>query len=325
MRKVLDCGVLLAPGHEDDMREWVALHRGGLPRIRLHLVPLAPLAAAAQDAPAPAPPDPLRATPDTSQDVQALARLAVSLRRYDSCILPVAPSSVAWARMALSQAGALLTTPILLLMNGMKAPAIEDLLGLGAADFMAQPACLESMRVRLGRLGRPLLWRQALQAGVQEPPADYHAAGSGSAALRDAARPRVSADVLEDALAGVLEWDGYSRRSPRQDIRHDLRQDIRHDDRRNLRLNPQPDPQPDPRRDPRHPSAQESFRLAKARVVDGFERDYICRALSRHGGNVAQAARACAKHRRAFWALMQKHGIEAAPYRHAAHVRRLLG
>lgn len=302
MRKVLDCGVLLAPGHEDDMREWVALHRGGLPRIRLHLVPLASVAAAAQDAPAPAP-------PDTSQDVQALARLAVSLRRYDSCILPVAPSSVAWARMALSQAGALLTTPILLLMDGMKAPAIEDLLGLGAADFIAQPACLESMRVRLGRLGRPLLWRQALRAGVQEPPADYHAAGSGVAALRDAARPRVSLDVLEDALAGVRDWEGHSRRGPKQGARQDVRQV----------------PWPDPLRDPRHPPAQESFRLAKARVVDGFERDYICRALSRHGGNVAQAARACAKHRRAFWALMQKHGIEAAPYRHAAHVRRVLG
>lgn len=302
MRKVLDCGVLLAPGHEDDMREWVALHRGGLPRIRLHLVPLASVAAAAQDAPAPAAPDP-------SQDVQALARLAVSLRRYDSCILPVAPSSVAWARMALSQAGALLTTPILLLMDGMKAPAIEDLLGLGAADFIAQPACLESMRVRLGRLGRPLLWRQALRAGVQEPPADYHAAGSGVAALRDAARPRVSLDVLEDALAGVRDWEGHSRRGPKQGARQDVRQV----------------PWPDPLRDPRHPPAQESFRLAKARVVDGFERDYICRALSRHGGNVAQAARACAKHRRAFWALMQKHGIEAAPYRHAAHVRRVLG
>jgi len=301
VRKVLDCGVLLAPGHEDDMREWVALHRGGLPRIRLHLVPLASVAAA-QDAPAPAP-------PDTSQDVQALARLAVSLRRYDSCILPVAPSSVAWARMALSQAGALLTTPILLLMDGMKAPAIEDLLGLGAADFIAQPACLESMRVRLGRLGRPLLWRQALRAGVQEPPADYHAAGSGVAALRDAARPRVSLDVLEDALAGVRDWEGHSRRGPKQCARQDVRQV----------------PWPDPLRDPRHPPAQESFRLAKARVVDGFERDYICRALSRHGGNVAQAARACAKHRRAFWALMQKHGIEAAPYRHAAHVRRVLG
>jgi hypothetical protein len=313
VRKVLDCGVLLAPGHEDDMREWVALHRGELPRIRLHVVPLACVAAAAPDTPP--------AAADISPDVQALARLAVSLRRYDSCILPVAPSSVAWARMALSQAGALLTTPILLLMNGMKAPAIEDLLGLGAADFIAQPACLESMRVRLGRLGRPLLWRQALRAGVEEPPADYHAAGSGLAALRDAARPRVSADVLEDALAGVREWDGYSRRSPRQAPRLDHRQ--------NLRLDPQRGPPPDPygdlRRDPRQLPAQESFRLAKARVVDGFERDYICRALSRHGGNVAQAARACAKHRRAFWALMQKHGIEAAPYRHAAHVRRILG
>ena len=64
--------------------------------------------------------------------------------------------------------------------------------------------------------------------------------------------------------------------------------------------------------------APETFRAAKAQVVNGFEREYIRHALSRHGGNVAQAARACAKHRRAFWALMRKHGIEAAPYRQAA-------
>ena len=63
--------------------------------------------------------------------------------------------------------------------------------------------------------------------------------------------------------------------------------------------------------------------MAKSLVVDGFERDYIRHALSRHGGNVAQAARACAKHRRAFWALMRKHGIEAAPYRQAALARRM--
>ncbi|MNT65464.1 Bacterial regulatory protein, Fis family [compost metagenome] len=56
-------------------------------------------------------------------------------------------------------------------------------------------------------------------------------------------------------------------------------------------------------------------------MVDGFEREYIRHALSRHGGNVAQAARACAKHRRAFWALMRKHGIDAAPYRQAAQGR----
>ncbi|WYX34103.1 hypothetical protein WJ966_20755 [Achromobacter xylosoxidans] len=35
--------------------------------------------------------------------------------------------------------------------------------------------------------------------------------------------------------------------------------------------------------------AQESFRQAKARVVDGFESDYIRLALSRHQGNVARA------------------------------------
>lgn len=62
----------------------------------------------------------------------------------------------------------------------------------------------------------------------------------------------------------------------------------------------------------------ESFRQAKARVVEGFEREYLRRALARHEGNVARAARASRKHRRAFWALMRKHGIDAAPYREAA-------
>jgi len=59
----------------------------------------------------------------------------------------------------------------------------------------------------------------------------------------------------------------------------------------------------------------ESFREAKARVVDGFERAYLRRALLRHSGNVAQAARASCKHRRAFWALMRKHQIDASLYR----------
>jgi DNA-binding NtrC family response regulator len=59
----------------------------------------------------------------------------------------------------------------------------------------------------------------------------------------------------------------------------------------------------------------EPFRQAKARLVEGFERAYLRQALERHQGNVAQAARASRKHRRAFWALMRKHRIEAAPYR----------
>ncbi|WP_019937701.1 helix-turn-helix domain-containing protein [Bordetella sp. FB-8] len=62
----------------------------------------------------------------------------------------------------------------------------------------------------------------------------------------------------------------------------------------------------------------ESFRQAKARIVSGFERAYLHQILSRHDGNVARAARAVNKHRRAFWALMHKHAIDAKTYRAAA-------
>jgi len=61
--------------------------------------------------------------------------------------------------------------------------------------------------------------------------------------------------------------------------------------------------------------SNETFRIAKTRVVANFERDYVARALSRHAGNISMAARAAQKHRRAFWALMRKHRIDAAQYR----------
>lgn len=62
-------------------------------------------------------------------------------------------------------------------------------------------------------------------------------------------------------------------------------------------------------------SSSESFQEAKKRVIERFERAYINAALGRHGGNIAMAARAAKKHRRAFWALMRKHEIDAEPYR----------
>jgi len=281
VREVLDCGVLLAPGHEGAMRDLVAQHSARQMRVRLHLVSLSPVryaaaGAASRDATAAAA---AGAEPDAQileVDVQALARLAVALRRYDCCILPVAPSSLAWTRMALQQADAVLTTPLLLLISDVKAPAIEDLLSLGASDFEMQPACRESLRVRLGRLARAVQARGTVE--IREPATTYREPrpqpGAGGLQRPAALRARVSPDFVDQAVSG---------------LRHQ---------------HPRP--------------AHESFRIAKARVVDGFERDYIRLALSRHGGNVAQAARACCKHRRAFWALMRKHGIEAAPYRQAA-------
>lgn len=65
----------------------------------------------------------------------------------------------------------------------------------------------------------------------------------------------------------------------------------------------------------RSATTKESFRAAKSQVIERFERAYIKAALGRHSGNIAMAARAAQKHRRAFWALMRKHDIDAAPFR----------
>ncbi|MGP1614348.1 MAG: hypothetical protein ACTS5Y_04720 [Pollutimonas bauzanensis] len=64
-------------------------------------------------------------------------------------------------------------------------------------------------------------------------------------------------------------------------------------------------------------TSKESFRAAKSKVIERFERAYITAALGRHSGNIAMAARAAQKHRRAFWALMRKHEIDATPFRGA--------
>jgi two-component system response regulator GlrR len=58
-------------------------------------------------------------------------------------------------------------------------------------------------------------------------------------------------------------------------------------------------------------ASQESIKEAKRRVVERFEQDYIRGLLSIHGGNIARAARAAQKDRRAFWELMRKYGILA--------------
>ncbi|NYT36291.1 hypothetical protein ERD78_05360 [Allopusillimonas soli] len=68
----------------------------------------------------------------------------------------------------------------------------------------------------------------------------------------------------------------------------------------------------------RYATSSESFRQAKSQVVTRFERAYIAAALRRSAGNITMAARCAQKHRRAFWALMRKHAIDAASYRKEA-------
>lgn len=58
-----------------------------------------------------------------------------------------------------------------------------------------------------------------------------------------------------------------------------------------------------------------SFRDAKKRVVDAFERDYIERLLEAHAGNITNAARVAKKDRRALFELIRKHRIEPKRFR----------
>jgi DNA-binding NtrC family response regulator len=60
------------------------------------------------------------------------------------------------------------------------------------------------------------------------------------------------------------------------------------------------------------PSVQprtETFKAAKHRVVTAFERAYVQESLLAHKGNIAAAAKASGKHRRAFFELMRRHGL----------------
>jgi DNA-binding NtrC family response regulator len=53
----------------------------------------------------------------------------------------------------------------------------------------------------------------------------------------------------------------------------------------------------------------ETFQATKRRMVATFERQYIEALLQAHDGNIAAAARASGKHRRAFFELMRRNGL----------------
>jgi transcriptional regulator with GAF, ATPase, and Fis domain len=58
-----------------------------------------------------------------------------------------------------------------------------------------------------------------------------------------------------------------------------------------------------------------SLREAKRRLITHFERDFVIDAMRASRGNIAHAARASGKTRRAFFELMRKYSIQANDYR----------
>jgi DNA-binding NtrC family response regulator len=71
---------------------------------------------------------------------------------------------------------------------------------------------------------------------------------------------------------------------------------------------PGADPAPAP---PAPPTPPGSFREAKERVVETFERDFLQRALRRHGGNITKAAEEVGMHRQNLQQKMRELGITA--------------
>ena len=61
---------------------------------------------------------------------------------------------------------------------------------------------------------------------------------------------------------------------------------------------------------------QESFQMAKAKVIAQFERTYLQGLLLAHQGNITRAAQAAQKDRGAFWHLLRKHQINVERFRH---------
>ncbi len=57
------------------------------------------------------------------------------------------------------------------------------------------------------------------------------------------------------------------------------------------------------------PDAELSFRAAKARAVEAWERDYLGDLIHRHAGNISRAARAAGMNRNHLRDLLGRHGI----------------
>ncbi|TEA79195.1 hypothetical protein [Allopusillimonas ginsengisoli] len=206
-----------------------------------------------------------------------LADHAMHLCRFDACLLPVSQASLAWTRTLLSASQHSIKTPLLVLARDLKAAAINDLFTLGIADFMRDPLCLEELRVRIERLlDKRRNGSPAKPARMVVRDASLAHYRVGEAIICPTSRRAVS----DTPGPGKAELEAFAVASAS-----------------------------------RYTSSSESFRRAKGRVIEHFERAYITAALSRNSGNIAMAARAAQKHRRAFWELMRKHSIDATAFR----------
>lgn len=282
MRQQIDCAVLVLEAHASWMPQTLEVAQAGLARIRLHHLDWE----AGQD---------LEVAEDQliHLPVHAIAQASVSLRRFDVCLLPVSIDSLGWTRQALAAIPRGPFLPIVGIFRDLKSAAMQDLLELGLADFVRLPLCPDEFRARL----------LATVARVPRMGSLRESDHPGQAAWLQAVGILPVANSVAALHPCAPEPTKSSRRRnlggrPVRNVIHS------HATQFGQSVNTQ---------SPRAKS--ESFREMKARLIERFEKEYIEQALELAQGNIAMAARASNKHRRAFWALMRKYEIDAEQYR----------
>lgn len=232
---------------------------------------------------------------DLKDNIKILVQMSTQLQRFDVCLLAIDQENLPWIRQAMLAAQSRLRTPVIGLVRNLKAPAIGDLYNLGMADFVREPLCIEEIRIRTERL-----------LGDQRPrqfPAYADMAIAVPERLQDPGKCYPSSDDIpsEAGHDAVVDVSHGCPRAPGLDAIHNAT-DLALDAFARASAS-------------QCAATAEPFGVAKSRVIRCFERAYIDASLARSSGNIAQAARSARKHRRAFWALMRKHNIDATPYR----------
>jgi len=200
---------------------------------------------------------------------------------FDYCIFFVDLSSLVWARLSLAQLRDLAKTPIFIKAHGLSAPAIDDLMRLGATDFFLHPVDNAEVVTRIKRHLRNLVTQpqcDELQKKVKSPSSYYLPAlpkSRGNAlSLHESAR---NYQVL---LGNGATLEGFSMAVATRFANSGL-----------------------------------GYQAIKRQVLSSFERAFVHTLLSRTNGNISAAARLAGQHRRTFWGLMRKHRIDADTYR----------
>ena len=293
MRQQIDCAVLRLAAHHVWLEDVLSGAAPALARVRLHQLEWE----AGQDLE-------VNSKDVVTLPVQALAQAGVSLRRFDLCLLPVSVDTLAWTRQALAMIPRGPFLPLVGIFQNLKSAAMQDLLELGVSDFVRLPLCLDEFRARVlttvSRVPRP--------GTLREPEACYSVSDCSTDGYgkNDTATSIAQGPSITGKLAERLSSHGSRVFVSAKAVKASLTRDAeRQPLQRAIAFNAMH----------HQASPTGSFREEKNTLVSNFERTYITQALIKHSGNIAMAARASNKHRRAFWALMRKHNIAADLYR----------